>query len=108
MKNKLKKKLTELGYALSYIEERLKEWNNFLKEEKDWEGEEDDVVVEKWQKPTEEIPKFFLNIGNIFETVIVFDGDIHSIYKNNIFNDKIQFADYFVSNKLCLIRNTKK
>ena len=97
MKYKLKEKLTELGYALSYIDNRLKEWGDYdVKVEKDWEGEDDDIVVEKYEKPTEEIPKFFLNIDNLYEKVFVFEGDVHSVYKENILNDKIQFAESFI------------
>ena len=108
MKYRLKTKLIELGYSEAYIEDKLKEWKDYLKEGKAWEGEEDDIIVEKWQQPTEEIPKFFLNVNKIFDKILLFDGEIYSIYKENIFNDNIQFADYQVCDKICLLRIAKE
>ena len=108
MKRRLKEKLIELGYALSYIDDKLKDWDDFLTSGKVWEGDVDDISVEKWQKPTEEIPKFFLNVDKLFEKVLLFDGDVHSIYKENTLNESIQFADYLVCNKLCLLRIVEK
>ena len=108
MKNRLKEKLIGLGYALSYIDDKLKDWDECLKSGKAWESDDDDISIEKWQKPTEEIPKFFLNVDNLFEKVLLFDGDVYSVYKENSLNDTIQFADYSVCNKLCLLRITEK
>lgn len=102
MKLKLKEKLLELGYSQSYIENNLKALEEYLKEEKFWKKEEN-ISVEKYQQPTEEIPKFFLNVGDIFEKILVFDGNIHSVYKENSLNDSIQFADYSLCDKICLI-----
>lgn len=102
MKLKLKEKLLELKYSQSYIENNVKALEEYLKEEKFWKKEEN-IYIEKYQQPTEEIPKFFLNVGNVFEKVLVFDGDIHSIYKENSLNDSIQFADYSLCDKICLI-----
>lgn len=102
MKLKLKEKLFELGYSQSYIENNLKPLEEYLKEEKFWKKEEN-ISIEKYQQPTEEIPKFFLNVGDIFEKVLVFDGNINSIYKENSLNDSIQFADYSLCDKVCLI-----
>lgn len=102
MKVKLKEKLSELGYSQSYMEDKLKLLEEYLEEEKLWKSE-DNIFIEKWQQPTEEIPKFFLNIGDVFEKVLVFDGNIYSIYKENSLNDSIQFADYSLCDKICLI-----
>lgn len=98
----MKEKLSELGYSQSYIEDKLKSLEEYLQEEKIWKSE-DKIFVEKWQQPTEEIPKLFLNVGNIFEKVLLFDGNINSIYKENSLNDSIQFADYSLCDKICLI-----
>lgn len=104
MKYRLKEKLIELGYALSYVEDKLKEWDDCLEEKKAWEISDDDVTIQKWEQPTEEIPKFFLNTEKIFEKILVFDGDVYTVYKENTLEDKLQLADYLVCNKLCLIR----
>lgn len=108
MKSVLKNELMKLGYALSYSEEKLKDLDAFLVEKKAWEINDDDIAIERYEEPTDQIPIFFLNVEDLFEKILVFDGDIHTIYKENSLEVKLQLADYLVCNRLCLIRNNKK
>lgn len=70
----LKNKLVGLGYAESFIEPKLREFNMSILDNKT--ATESDIKASMFVKPTESILRFFLDVDGKLISKFVFDGNI--------------------------------
>ena len=105
----LKNKLVSLGYATSFVESKMKELSISVDVSKYTESElQKKIEVRMFEKPTAEIPRFFLNIqGNLIDK-FVFDGQVNVFTKFSIVGSQLSLVDYPLSEKLCAIGFTKE
>lgn len=100
----LKNKLVELGYAVSYVESKMKEFSITVNSEKYTESELiQKIKVIVYDRPTSEIPKFFLNVKGELVDKFLFDGKITPFTKFSVIGSQISLLDYSLAEKLCII-----
>lgn len=107
-KQVLKENLIKLGYYPLDIDQKIEKLNKQLNNINYNETEIDSKLeIIKYEKPNQEILKFYLNKNEIFEKVFVLDGKINVIEK--LFENSKQFivADYNLSENLCVVGFTK-
>ncbi len=103
----LKNKLVELGYAVSYVENKIKEFNITVSIENYTESELiKKIKVITYDKPTTEIPRFFLNVKGELVDKFLFDGKLSPFTKFSIIGSQISLLDYPLAEKLCIVGMT--
>ena len=105
----LKNKLVELGYAVSYVESKIKEFNITIDTEKYTESELiQKIKIVVYDKPTTEIPRFFLNVKGELRDKFLFDGKLNPFNKFSVIGSQISLLDYPLAEKLCIVGLTEK
>lgn len=100
----LKNKLVALGYAATYVESKIKEFNISIDASKYTESElVQKIKVITYDKPTAEIPKFFLNVKAELVDKFLFDGHLKPFTKFSVVGSQISLVDYSLVEKLCII-----
>ena len=109
IKRVLKNKLVELGYAVSYVETKIKEFNISVDTSKYTESELfQKIKVIIYDRPTTEIPRFFLNVKGELVDKFLFDGKLMPFSKFSIIGSQISLVDYPLGEKLCIIGTTEE
>lgn len=104
----LKNKLVALGYAATYIESKIKEFNISIDTSNYTESElNQKIQVLMYDKPTTEVPRFFLNVNGKLVDKFLFDGQANAFTKFSIIGSQISLLDYPLGEKLCAIGITK-
>ena len=100
----LKNKLIELGYAVTYIENKIREFNFSVDTSQYTESDlQAKIKVIFYDKPTTEIPRFFLNVKGDLVDKYLFEGNITPLTKFSVIGSQISLLDYCLSEKVCLI-----
>ena len=100
----LKNKLVALGYAATYVESKIKEFNISIDASQYTESElVQKIKVITYDKPTAEIPKFFLNVKAELVDKFLFDGKLTPFTKFSVVGSQISLVDYSLVEKLCII-----
>ena len=103
IKRVLKNKLVSLGYGASFVEQKMKEFTTSIDTSKYTEAELQqrvDVIV--YDRPTADIPRFYLNIKKPYVNQFVFDGKIDSFAKLSFVGSQVIVCDFELSSKLCV------
>ena len=108
IKRVLKNKLVSLGYGAGFVENKMREFSITVDADKYTESElQQKINVITVERPTAEIPRFFLNISYDFVDKFVFDGKLDSFAKFSMVGSQILICDYPLSENLCMIGITK-
>lgn len=108
IKRVLKNKLVALGYAATYVENKIKEFEISVDATNYTESElNQKIKVLMCDKPTTEVPKFFLNINGELVDKFLFDGKLNTFTKLSAIGSQISLLDYPLAEKLCIIGLTK-
>ena len=109
IKRVLKNKLVALGYAATYVENKMKEFNSNIDTSKYTESDLiQKIKVLVYDKPTAEIPRFFLNVKGELVEKFLFDGRLSTLTKFSVIGSQISLLDYPLTEKLCIIGLTEK
>ncbi|MBR4110299.1 MAG: MucBP domain-containing protein [Clostridia bacterium] len=101
----LKNKLVELGYAESFVEPKLREFNMSILENK---PDTNDVIkVSVFNKPNVHVLRFFLDVEQRLINKFVFEGEIELKTVATQIGAQMTVPDYFLDRKLCLIGITE-
>lgn len=100
----LKNKLVGLGYATTYVESKVKEFNITVDTSQLTESE----ILQKlhvivYEKPTAEIPKFFLNTSGNLVDKFLFDGKVNAFPRFSVIGSQVNLVDYPLDEKACMI-----
>ena len=109
IKRVLKNKLVALGYAATYVENKIKEFDISVDVSEYTESDlSQKIKVFMFDKPTAEIPKFFLNITGEFKDKFLFEGNLNAFTNLSAIGSQISLLDYPLEEKLCIIGVTQK
>ena len=109
IKRVLKNKLVALGYAATFVENKIREFNISVDTSKYTENDLiQKIKVIVYDKPTAEIPSFFLNVKGDLVEKFLFDGKLNTLSKFSVIGSQISLLDYSVCEKLCIIGITKE
>lgn len=101
----LKKKLVGLGYANSFIEPKLKEFNMSILDNKN--GTEDDIKASVYTKPNAYMLRFFLDTEQHLVSKFVFDGSVQLKTVMTSIETQMTVPDYELDKKLCIVGITE-
>lgn len=97
----LKNKLVELGFAESFVEPKLKEFNMSILDNK--EDTVDSIKANIYIKPTVSILRFFLDVEQNLINKFIFDGNIQLQTVVTEIGTQITVPNYELDRALCII-----
>ncbi|MBO5179028.1 MAG: MucBP domain-containing protein [Clostridia bacterium] len=101
----LKNKLVELGYAESFVEPKLREFNMSILDNK--RETKDLIKAIIYNRPNVSILRFFLDVEQRLINKFVFDGDIELKTIPTQIGIQMTIPDYVLDKKLCIIGITE-
>ncbi len=109
IKRVLKNKLASLGYNAQMIENKIKE----LTIKTDFSKYTESELIEKLKivamdKPSAEIPRFFLNLNGKFVEQFVFDGELSPFNKFSMLGSQLSLVDFRLDKSVCLMGISKE